>query len=765
MIRIQWFRGLRSAAYLVATALLLAVMNKPAVAQDIVDIEQDWWLDANGDEISTEGFAEILGSTDQAEIDTYVATNTTYSGEWYWGETYVEGDLYRDDQQVDSQWAVDDGAGNAAVSMTDSLEAGHWYELDGYHEVEYDEYCIDDEDDGCSGYYDLTTEVEVYTGVPVISTIDPTGAGLGTSGSIDVTGDNLVDPFTCEATPAITGSGISLSVGSIDLTEEGGDSCGASALTLNYSISANATTGAQTLTLSNRFGASNGVTFTVDDPTPTISSITPNPWQAGWTNRQVTITGTGFGTSPTVTVSDPNANCTVTSATDPGPPGTATILGNCSVAANDLNTSATVTVTSHGYGGIGFIGVQGQPSSANDGVGITPYQPPAPQIFLGPDNNGSVCNGNATNITNQTVNALVGQSISFTACIPSSVPINLVTQTVWSPAGLQLPFAIANFSVAATPANCGPGQGQTLCSYTATQTPVSNTTCTTYTYCDFNAFFFVTPGSYTFVYSYAVSNGLYASASVTYVAAGPTNVEVSIDPVFGPGTGFTPVSIWADSQNNAWMGLGMVNASGSPPYGIWLSPSYTPPVPIPGNPGSLLWVQVFTSQTWRMLNNYGTWTGHLSGQVSPTGEIYSAVLDTVYPYPYNGNYWFDDPDTGLLSSYSELSENYSSTVYLMWDPTIPPAGKTCSAATTSGSGSATIGIPSTCASIPVPLGYVTWGACGDAANTLGSVPSTGTDWALNCSSETAPSSFVPSTTYPSWQSTLNGAQLFKWSQP
>lgn len=43
MIRIQWFRTLRGAAYLLAVALCVAGMSRPAAAQEVTqDITIDW---------------------------------------------------------------------------------------------------------------------------------------------------------------------------------------------------------------------------------------------------------------------------------------------------------------------------------------------------------------------------------------------------------------------------------------------------------------------------------------------------------------------------------------------------------------------------------------------------------------------------------------------------------------------------------------------------------------------------------------------------
>lgn len=48
-------------------------------------------------------------------------------------------------------------------------------------------------------------------------------------------------------------------------------------------------------------GTSNVVNINVGDPTPAITSISPNNWYAG-TTTQFTINGSGFGTNPALTV-------------------------------------------------------------------------------------------------------------------------------------------------------------------------------------------------------------------------------------------------------------------------------------------------------------------------------------------------------------------------------------------------------------------------------------------------------------------------------
>lgn len=775
MNRIQWFSAFRGAAYLLAVALLMAGTSKPAAAQSATDDEIYQWEDADGFEDSIEGqlAMEVIAGEGQFTIITVASTDVDYDGEWYGWSASVEADLYSGDQYISDpcggcSYAATDGSFISVTVEYDDLPPGNDYQTFGSHYVLYEDDC------GWNGWW-LTCYwydyVNTYVSVayePYIDTISPSSASIGgPPGTIYLTGYNLVDPDTCTANPQITGYGVNLNF--VDGDCDYGESA-----TLSYSISPQAPTGDQTLTLSNGFGNSNGVTFTVTDPAPSISSVYPiPPWPANSINYPVTINGSNFGTLPSVSFTDPYITIVGTPSTSPGFLSSGQLSSSqqislsLNISPNDPGIPSQVIVTSTGYG----IGVVEAPSggslTATYPVSVTPaaqVPPPAPQIFSG---TSTACSGSG-DYSNQTVQVLVGQPIAFTACIPSSVDLTTVTQApTWTPNPNPATSnaAVANFTVTA-PAGCGTGPGQTICNYSISKPAFSNATCLAgQQSCSFNTFFFVVPGTYTFTFAYSV-NGVSASAWVEFTAIGPTNVNVYLDPVFtqpSPVNGMAPVSIWNDPQSGPTMGLGMNNQTLSPPYGIWLTSSFTPPLPIPYSPGTLLWVQVFTSQTWRELTNSGTWTWHLSGQVSPTGGIYSAVLDTVYPYKYNGAYWFDDPQAGLVGS--EFSENYSSTVYLMWDPTIPPPGQTCTAATTSGSGSATIGIPSTCASIPVPLGYVTYGACGDAINTLTNQDTTGTNWTLGCSTEVYPSSFVPNTTYPSWQSTLNAAQPFIPSQP
>ena len=190
--------------------------------------------------------------------------------------------------------------------------------------------------------------------------------------------------------------------------------------TLNYTIQPTASTGAQDLTLTTDFGTSNAAQFTIGDPTPSISSVTPPTWNAGATTS-FTISGAGFGTNPAITITGgnisgcseviigtPTTSCSITSATDTN--GHATIQATVTVPANAPNGTATIQVQSNGYGGSGFLqGTPGQPSQSLPyaNVAIESIPAPVPQImFLG------------SNVANTTVPVQVGQQIALTAVVP-----------------------------------------------------------------------------------------------------------------------------------------------------------------------------------------------------------------------------------------------------------------------------------------------------------------------------------------------------------
>ena len=199
-------------------------------------------------------------------------------------------------------------------------------------------------------------------GPPTITSVSPTGAPFDTDNTVYIYGDNLDDPAI---TVSVTG-GITASIQSATSTE----------IVATLDTGGETTVGTQDLFLISDYGHSNSEDFEVGDPTPSISSISPPIWQAGQ-NTPVTITGTGFGSvQGTVTISDSTLSWTPGTWTDNGTPGGATITGTVAVPGPTPLEYPTVTVTSKGYNGSGFVqSTSGQsPKSQPSTVQVQPIK-------------------------------------------------------------------------------------------------------------------------------------------------------------------------------------------------------------------------------------------------------------------------------------------------------------------------------------------------------------------------------------------------------
>ena len=184
------------------------------------------------------------------------------------------------------------------------------------------------------------TQAQITAAAPSISGIDPDHGVVGQSGTITVNGTNLIDPITGDASPAIDGAGVTISV-------NGNPS--ESQVDLNFTVAQNAPTGNKTLTLSNRFGT-DGATFAVVDAQPQIAGISPTTtWYAGHAYT-VTITGTNFGANPAVSIDLPTGTIQPTTSN----PSNLSVTVSFVVPANSPSGPAPVTVTSRGSSGNGF---------------------------------------------------------------------------------------------------------------------------------------------------------------------------------------------------------------------------------------------------------------------------------------------------------------------------------------------------------------------------------------------------------------------------
>jgi hypothetical protein len=609
-----------------------------------------------------------------------------------------------------------------------------------------------------------TTSDEVNTAPPVIYSIsDANGTTAGgvtvhSSGTLDIVGAALTASGS-DMNPevkVVPTSGLSwqnvvvVDDGHLQLTGYNATSVG----TYNVTVTTNA-------------GTSNQYSFVVGDPTPvlTTSSVSPQPWYAQQSPISVTITGQGFGTNPQLSVSGGGVtSAVVINSTDNGT--SATITASVTIAANTPGGIATVTVASQGYspcGGLStcWVPVQsGQSAGSNaEQVQVIPVPtPPAPTIMFGPVAQGTMC----SNGTAQPASILVGQKIAFSGCLPAGVAASSET---WAMDGNYQTNAIAGWIPSSTAATQAP-------------TAVAAPNCGTAASCDVAAFYFIAPGSYTFRFSYIRASDQRASpqTSVTLNVTGPTP-SVANGPFLTATVQPAPQGANPAQIVNVWPGqppyLGFGQHGGANP-GIIFSMAAQPP---PGNQGSFQFVQVITQASY----------DHRTNQVV-TGSL-GTGLDNWYPYPAGvdgeGNVLdplragdgpgllltlFDNLGNPVDTPIGESLYAFSATMYLMWDPALPAGCAPASDVPQQGQPNPQ---PSKCgSSIPVPLGYVTWGFTGDTINTLNANAAAtanttgsanGTGWVLlNCSGPSAlavqQNGAYQVASYPKWTTTVHNKQ-------
>ena len=374
------------------------------------------------------GVSEILSSTNASEIDTYSATELSYDASLYYG-AYVEGYLFDNGTQIAAGSAQDQQ--NAYGYISKPLTVGDTYEIDSYHYLvasyaytdgggnyfynNPDQFTSGEGGTGGSTFYPgggdtyVSTEyiylgstaVAISSAPPQISNIYPASAARGTTGTLTVDGQNLLDVFSGGTTPAISGSGITLSVGSLSATE----------VSLNYSIDSGASGGTDTLTLATRFGTSNGASFNIGDTGPIITSISPAGGNQGDSGLQVTISGSGFGTAPTVQFSGDGISVSVASASD------MQIIANVTIDGVASLGDRQVTVTANGAGGQGFSPVPGGGGQATSGTftvgGGGSYKLAPARLNLSTGDTG-------TSVTLSSNNGSPIDSISFTPTLSSN---------------------------------------------------------------------------------------------------------------------------------------------------------------------------------------------------------------------------------------------------------------------------------------------------------------------------------------------------------
>jgi hypothetical protein len=219
-----------------------------------------------------------------------------------------------------------------------------------------------DDGDGDEGsVYIGTTWAEGDTdgSPPSITGVDNTTYGnelRGTSGYVILYGSNFTTPYG--STSESFGFGYATYVSQTQIN-------------LYYSIPLDTDSGTYSgdIGVSTPYG-STSTNFYVYDPTPTITSMSSSSWNAGSVYSGFTISGAGFGSSPSVSFSDSYISFSPSSA------GDTSITGTLTVGSGDPGGPVTVTVAADAWGGGSFFQAGGGGGgSATSGVSVTPLPP------------------------------------------------------------------------------------------------------------------------------------------------------------------------------------------------------------------------------------------------------------------------------------------------------------------------------------------------------------------------------------------------------
>lgn len=198
-----------------------------------------------------------------------------------------------------------------------------------------------------------------------------------------------------------------------------------------------------------------------------------------------------------------------------------------------------------------------------------------------------------------------------------------------------------------------------------------------------------------------LSNGSSSSASATFNLAGPTSPYVT-----------TALGNWRiSSAPNLQLG----NPDLASDYGITFNGSAASP---PGDAGTYEWAQILSTYEWDRTSGSTT---------SKCTALNVPGLDSRFPYAEGPNGVNDSPYVPLESPYSRETLTFGAAMYFMWNP-----GTSLS-------------------DIPVPLGYVSWQAYGDATLSNG-------NWSVQPDSNRSALAFQASTSArPFWAGVFNGS--------
>jgi len=404
---------------------------------------------------SAYGYSSIdIGST---YVTSYSVTDADYEVETYYSME-TDAYLYAGGSLAASDWSSDSVSLSTPTSVNTSyyVQTNHW--IDAVTPSPYCFSCVA-EGDWYEGSLAVTgstldeweygADGDVYLGTtwasgdtdgspPDITGMDYTTYGnevRGTSGYVILYGSNFTTPYGSTSVSSSFGSPAYVS---------------ATQINLYYSIPLNTDSGTYSsdIGVSTPYG-SDTADFYVYDPTPTITSMSSSEWNAGSVYTGFSISGSGFGSSPSVSFSDSYVSFSPTSA------GDTSITGTLTIGSSDPGGSVTVTVNADGYGGSSFVPQSGGGSGTVGTSGTVYPIPHITNVSGGPFIAGNTYSSVSISGTNFvglggsvqvsgggsfSVSSWGSSSINGTLTIPQSVTDTNLQFAVWPYYAQQSPY-------------------------------------------------------------------------------------------------------------------------------------------------------------------------------------------------------------------------------------------------------------------------------------------------------------------------------------
>ncbi len=135
----------------------------------------------------------------------------------------------------------------------------------------------------------------VNPAVPTLTAVSPNYGAQGTTVTVTLTGTGFVSGAT-----AVSVANAGIAVGAVNVLS-------ATQLTVPFTIQGTAALGATNVTVTTSGGTSGAQTFTVNPPTPTLTSLSPASANQG-AAVSVTLTGTNFARGATIAVGNPGVS-------------------------------------------------------------------------------------------------------------------------------------------------------------------------------------------------------------------------------------------------------------------------------------------------------------------------------------------------------------------------------------------------------------------------------------------------------------------------